>query len=163
MTKRPPVWTHGEEDLKGPYHYRACGLDDVWLMSGYDEEEIDGERVVTVRNLDGLWEAIATYLITRKKILKGKEIRFLRTQLNITQSELARWLGCDSQQVARYEKGENKMPGPADRLLRLLVQEHYSGEASVLDILNALDELDAKIDERQMFSETADGHWKAAA
>lgn len=162
MTKPQTVWIHGGEEFKAPYHYRGCGLDDVWLMSGYDVEEVDGERAVSIRNLEGLWEAIATFLVTRKKVLKGKEIRFLRTQINLTQSELARMLGCDSQQVARYEKGENKMPGPADRVLRMLVREHYDGEVSAKDLLRALDALDATIGDRQFFGETPDGFWKAA-
>lgn len=163
MTKPQDVWVHGGEEVKAPFHYKGCGLDDIWLMNGYDVEKVEGEEVVSVRNLDGLWEAIAAYLVTRKKVLGGKEIRFLRTQLNLTQSELARLLGCDGQQVARYEKGANRMPGPADRVLRMLVREHYDGEVSARDILNALDVLDGRVEERHVFSATPEGCWKAAA
>lgn len=163
MKKPKAMWVHKGEEAKTPYQYRGCGLDDVWLLNGYDVEEIDGERAITVRNLDGLLKAIAQSLVKRKKVLNGKEIRFLRLQLDLTQSDLARAMGCDSQQVARYEKGENKMPGPADRILRMLVREHYEGKVSVREILAALDALDAKISDRQEFSETPEGAWKAAA
>lgn len=27
-----------------PYHYKACGLDSIFLLNGYDVEEHDGER-----------------------------------------------------------------------------------------------------------------------
>ena len=162
MSKNRKLWALSGEEAKAPFHYTACGLDDIWLVSGYDAEELDGERVVTIRNLDGLHAAIGQSLVKRKKILTGKEIRFLRQQLDLTQSQLARFVGCDAQQIARYEKGENKMPGSTDRLLRMLYQEHLGGEISVKALLTALDELDSKISERQLFKETPDG-WKAAA
>src|SRR5580693_2642539 len=110
MKRNQRIWALGAEERKGPYHYTACGLDDVWLVSGYDPEEIDGEAAVTIRNLDNLHAAIGRYLVGRKKLLSGKEIHFLRRQLDLTQSELARLFGCNAQQIARYEKGENKMP-----------------------------------------------------
>lgn len=161
MSNKPSIWLHGGEEIKAPFNYRGCGLDDIWLMSGYDVEEIDGEESITIRNLDGLHDAIAQSLITRKKVLKGKEIRFLRLQLDLTQSELARLIGCDSQQIARYEKDENKMPGPAGRVLRMLVREHFGGTVLVRELLEALEEMDARLEDRQMFSATPDGQWKA--
>ena len=94
--------------------------------------------------------------------MSGKEIRFLRQQMDLTQSELARLIGCDAQQIARYEKGQNRMPGPADRVLRMLYREHLNDTCSTRAILEALDELDGRMDERQIFTETADG-WKSAA
>ena len=163
MNKKPHVWSHEGEQAKSPLQYRGCGLDDVWLISGYDIEEVDDERSITIRNLDGLLEAIAHWLIIRKKVLNGKEIRFLRQQLDLTQSDLARLLGCDSQQVARYEKGENKMPGPAGRLLRMLVREHYHGKISVKEILEALEDLDARLADKQVFDTTPDGEWRTAS
>ena len=66
---------------------------------------------VTVKNLVGLHKAIGRYLAERKKILTGKELRFLRLQMDLTQSELARLVGYDAQQVARWEKGENEISG----------------------------------------------------
>jgi putative zinc finger/helix-turn-helix YgiT family protein len=162
MNNKPSLWLHEGEAAKPPFQWKGCGLDDIWLLSGYDLEECDGEKSVVVRNLDGLHEAIAMFLAEKKKLLNGKEIRFLRQELDLTQSELARLLGCDAQQVARYEKAENKISGPADRLLRMLVREHFDGEVSVKDILRAVDEMDSRSDDRQMFRENIDGNWAAA-
>jgi hypothetical protein len=39
-------------------HYTACGRDDVYLVSGFTRERIDGEDAVTIEDLDGLWKAI---------------------------------------------------------------------------------------------------------
>ena len=157
--KKVFVWQHGREKVKAPFNYRGCGLDGIWLTSGYDLDTVDGEEAVCVRNLDGLHKAIALSLVNRKKMLTGKEVRFLRHQLNLTQSYLARLLGCDAQQVARYEKEASKMPGPVDRLLRMLVQEHFENGLSVLELLRDLDELDAQMNEKQVFTATPDGKW----
>ena len=158
---RSNVWALGAESLKAPYHYRGCGLDDVWLVSGYDLEVIDGEDTVTVRNLDGLLKVIGRYLVRRKKLLSGKEIHFLRKQMDLTQSELARLLGSNAQQIARYEKAENKIPGPADRLLRMIYRDCMDGGVSVREVLEQLDELDSRMNEKQIFQETSDG-WTTA-
>jgi putative transcriptional regulator len=118
---------------------------------------------VTIKNLDGLLDAIGEDLVARKKILSGKEIRFLRHQMDITQSDLARLFGCDAQQVARYEKGQSKIPGPADRVLRLLYLDHKGGTIKVHDLLQALDSMNAKTNDRQVFAKTADGWERMAA
>lgn len=162
MSNDLEVWSLGDEEAKDPFLYKGCGLDDVWLISGYDVEEIDGDQAVVIRNLDGLHRAIGKSLVLGKKILNGKEIRFLRKQMDLTQSELARLVGCDAQQIARYEKGENKMPGPTDRLVRMLYEEQIGGHVAVRDVLKALDELDDRTPERYTFKQTSEG-WKEAA
>lgn len=162
MNHMANVWTLGDQATKEPVRYTGCGLDDIWLASGFEVEEIDGEKAITVHNLDGLQATIGRFLIKRRKILSGKEIRFLRVQMDLTQSKLARLVGCDAQQIARYEKGQNKMPGAVDRLLRMLYREHLNDPDGVQGFLEALDELDAKMDDKQIFTETPEG-WKAAA
>lgn len=156
------VWTRCGDPIKEPIQYTGCGLDNIWLSSGYHVEEVDGENFIRISDLDGLHSAIGRSLTKRKKLMNGKEIRFLRQQMDLTQSELARLIGCDPQQIARYEKGENKIPGPADRLLRMLAREHFNDTIFVRSILEALDQLDGKMDDRQVFTATSDG-WKNAA
>jgi putative transcriptional regulator len=158
------VWHLKGEKAKEPYAYTGCGLDGIYLISGYEVKETPHGRTVTIRNLDGLHRAIGRYLVEYKKLLTGKEIRFLRTEMDISQSELARLIGCDAQQIARYEKEENKISGPADRLLRMIYRNVALSDASihVRDILKELDEMDARSMKKVVFEETAIG-WKAAA
>ncbi len=165
MTNSPRHWFYANDKIKEPFHYKGCGLDDIYLTSGYEITTIDGETSVSIKNLDGLLKAIAWHLVDRKKNLEGKEIRFLRKQMDLTQSELGRFIGYDAQTIARYEKGQSEIPGPADRLLRVLYRDHARGEAtgvSIRDVLKALDELDARMTDKQLFEETPEG-WKAAA
>jgi DNA-binding transcriptional regulator YiaG len=121
MSKRENYCIGGRDHAPKPYHYMECGLPDIYLLNGFSVESHDGEDYVSVENVDGLWKAIGLNLVTRKKLLDPKEIRFLRNQMDMTQSELASLLRVDDQTVARWEKGHAKeMPGPADISLRSL-------------------------------------------
>ena len=48
-----------------------------------------GEQVVTIRNVAGLHKAIATAIVMKRANMTGKELRFLRTEMGMTQAELA--------------------------------------------------------------------------
>ncbi len=156
MTQYPKVWQLGAE-IKEPIPYTGCGLDDIWLVSGYEIETFDGEDAISVRDLDGLHAAIGRSLVRRKKLLTGKEIRFLRVQMDLSQSKLARLVGCDAQQIARYEKGQNKMPGAVDRILRMLYLQHLDDPVAVQSFLETLDQLDSRLRDKQVFTATPDG------
>lgn len=161
MTNNPAIWCHEGESDKEIYHYTGCGLDDVFLASGYELEKTPYGSGVRIKNLDNLHAQIGLYLIKCRKTLNGKEVRFLRHQMDLTQSELARFFGCNVQQVARYEKDQGKLSGPADRILRILFEEHAEQVGSVRDLLTSLDEMDDSYD--QMVFASVDGEWKHAA
>lgn len=157
-------WRHKDEKLKKPLHYPECGLDNVYLVSGYEVVKTPYGKGVAVKNVDALLRAIGTKLATEKKALTGKELRFLRKQMDLTQSELARFVGLNSQQVARWEKGEYEIPGPADRLVRLLFIQHDGGNVDLRRLLRKLEERDAPTKEPLVFEKTAKGwHTKKAA
>jgi len=104
-----------------PLHYTACGLDDVYLVNGFTRETVDGEQFTTIEDMDGLWKAIALHLVTTRKVLAPKEIRFLRKQMDLTQVELANLVRVSDQTVARWEKGQgDTISGPADFMIRVL-------------------------------------------
>jgi DNA-binding transcriptional regulator YiaG len=161
MSKVPNVWTLGTEKIKEPIPWTGSGLDDIWLASGYELDTIDDELVITVRDLDGLIEAIGRSLVERKKLLTGKEIRFLRNQMGFSQSKLAKLVGCDTQQIARYEKGQSKMHGAVDRILRMLYREHLEDPTSIQEFLEGVDEMDGRMADKQVFADTS-GRWMAA-
>ncbi len=165
MNMHKKTWhLHGEEQ-KEPLKYRGCGLDDVFLVSGYDTESTLHGDGVRIRHLDKLHDAIGLFLVTNRKVLNGKELRFLRTQMGLTQSDLARFMGCNAQQVARYEKDQNEVPGPADRLIRLLYKDHVKEAGSRLAIKKVLDTLDRldDVSSSPMVFKQVDSNWKKAA
>lgn len=155
-------WRHRGEKDKEPLLYRGCGLDDVYLMSGYEKEETPDGEGVSIKNLDELHQAIGRYLAQEKKVLSGKELRFLRLQMDLTQSHLARFLGMDSQSVARWEKGQFAIPGAADLVVRALFLELFDNKNTNLkELAQSLEEMDARIEEKTCFENSGKG-WKKA-
>ncbi len=54
--------------------------------------------------------------------MKGRELKAIREQLELTQAEFARELGVTPNSVARWERGEMNIRGPVERLARLLLE-----------------------------------------
>jgi len=109
------AFRHCGESDKQPYHYTECGLDNVYLFSGYDIE-LDPEygETVSVKDAAALHVAIGIALCQTKKTLSGAELRFLRKEMELTQSRLAGLIGSTAQSVARWEKSETPQPTAAD-------------------------------------------------
>ena len=164
MNMHEKTWHLQGEQQKASYNYKGCGLEDVFLVSGYDLEETPYGNGVRVRHIDKLHDAIGLFLVTNRKVLSGKELRFLRNQMGFSQSELARFMGCNAQQVARYEKDQNEVPGPADRLIRLLYKDHVKETGPRLAIKKVLDTLDRLDDSKSapMIFKQVDSNWKKA-
>ncbi len=118
MSTREHFKIEGRAYKREPLRYRECGLDSVFLLNGFRKEVVDGEEFVTIEDLDGLWKAIGLHLVLRRKTFSPQEVRFLRRQMDMTQAELAALLRVSDQTVARWEKGEVNVPGPADFALR---------------------------------------------
>src|SRR5665811_918887 len=59
----------------------------------------DGDTVITILNVKGLHKAIAEGIIAHKAGMSGKEMRFLRTEAGMTQSELAQIVHHDAQSI----------------------------------------------------------------
>lgn len=119
MNKRE-FFRHGREIQLEPLHYTMCGLDDIYLLNGFERKKTAHGDGVTVSAIDGLHKAIGFALITDRKTLTPKELRFLRKEMSLTQAELGGALRLSGQQVARWEKAECEISGPAETLLRLL-------------------------------------------
>lgn len=152
---------------KDPLHYKLCGLDDVYLVSGYDWIPAgDGTCDLVVQDMDGLHRAIANCLVREKKALTGKEFRFLRKQLDMTQLELAIELGTTDQAVARWEKGDSRIPGPAATALRFYylakTEEGILAQVAA-EIVRQLRERDDTPKKRMVFGETDKGWMPMAA
>lgn len=136
--KEPLNFKHMECVERAPYHYTACGLSDVYLYGGYEEEEFDGECYVSIQHVNELHRAIMGALVSRPGDLSGEEVRFLRKEMDLTQAELATLVGVRAQTVARWEKDETEIPGPANVLLRLLTLGHLAGAVDVVQVAQEL-------------------------
>lgn len=105
------------------YHYKACGLDNV-ILEGVDMVQDDaGEKTITIPAVGRLHKVIAAMVVQKPHGLNGKELRFLRTEMGMTQAELANILRCESLTVSRWERDEHPINEAADALVRLLAKE----------------------------------------
>lgn len=115
------------------YRYRECGLDFVYLANGYEIHETDYGTGVAIEAADSLDRAIAAALLRSTKRLSGQCVRFLRSQMDLTQKELADRVGTRRVTVARWEaKPHTPIPGAADRVLRVV----YAGHLNSADLLD---------------------------
>jgi DNA-binding transcriptional regulator YiaG len=158
----PISFAHVDLPDREPYHYKACGLENVYLISGYQERVIGGETYVSIKDVQELHEAIAVALVHHRKLLSGPEVRFIRKYLDLTQRGLAELLAVSDQMVARYEKGQTDLVGPADGILRLLVAEHSGGKVRIRQELERIRSVDDTLDANLTF-ELTDDEWRSAA
>ena len=75
------------------YHYTMCGLDNVWLENGYTEKKTAYGNAVSIDAVEDLHRVIALSLCDKPHRLTGKEFRFLRTTMNMSQGGIAKLLG----------------------------------------------------------------------
>ncbi len=103
-----------------PYNYAECGIKNVMIYGISPVTDDDGDEVVIIKNIKDLHSAIADAVICKGGRMTGEEMRFLRTEMGKTQEELAETIGYDRQQIARWEKGEVKIPHAIDILMRTI-------------------------------------------
>ncbi len=126
------------------YHYTESGLDNVYLANGFEYVNGPNGREVVITDLDGLHEAIGRMLVYTKKDLTGRDIRFLRHEMVMSQKTLAAFLQVSEQAIARWEKGKSDVPKPAEAWIRALYHEHvhHKGVGSIRANLRRLADLE---------------------
>jgi len=143
------------------YHYKTCGLDDIYLENGYKEIETAEGKAVSIHDMDGLHRAIAKEIVGKPRRLSGKEIRFLRVELDMSQRTLGDILGKTDQTVAKWEKEHVKIPKMADLILRKMYMESVDDQSKIKQMIERINTLDQKIQEKALhFSESEEG-WKS--
>lgn len=120
------------------YHYRESGLDNVWLLNGYERHKTSEGPAVSFKNIDGLHDTIARTLVRNTSRLTAKEFRFLRTELDLSQKALGDIIGASEQAIARWERGITQVPAAEDRLLRALYRERADGNARLWEMVLVL-------------------------
>ena len=144
------------------YHYQECGLPNIWLVNGYHEIDTPYGKAVSISDVEGLDKAIAHNLIAYKPKFTGREFRFLRKHLELSQAGLARILGNNEQSIALWEKRGNS-PKWANNVLRLLVAELHGENSRVRETIERFNDMDRDAYEQSLHFEEFDHHWRIAA
>ena len=146
------------DEREGLYHYTECGLDDVWLEGGVLFHDTPYGPGVSIMDVDGLHRVIGLGLCDSVRKLRGREIRFLRIELDLSQKMLGTLLGVGDTTVARWESGRGPITETAQKLLCALYRERATGNAKVAESLERLASLDAE-ERRQMQLTHDEGGW----
>ena len=126
----------------GDYHYTECGLDNVFLVNGFRYEDGPRGPQVIIEDIDGLHRAIGNILVNHCKNLSGKDIKFLRQEMSMSQTTLARLVGVSERAVIRWEKAKaGQVPSVAEAAVRMLCRDfsEEGGTASGKKAQNAQD------------------------
>ena len=129
------------------YHYIECGLSNIRLVNGFEIVETSHGKGVTIYDQEGLHEAIAMELCESESPLSGREFRFLRVQLNMSQKTLGKILNVSDQTVANWEKETHELPRSTDLIMRALFRESRNVESNVQETIRKINEIDRRIDE----------------
>lgn len=109
--------------MQKEYRYTASGLDNVILVGLAECQDDAGEMCVTIPYINQLHTVIARSIVTRKTGMSGKELKFLRTLMGMTQAELAKVVNRDAQTIGRWERDEFENDPNAEALIRLVTAE----------------------------------------
>lgn len=143
------------------YHYTACGLDYVYLINGYHVHETPYGSGVSIDNVDELHRAIADCIITGQQRIRGGELRFLRSMMDISQTRMGQILGLKRSRIAQIE-GEPTAPltSTADNLLRYRYAAFMKEHSVLRDLCDLLDEMEDSLEQKNVVMENEGGHWQ---
>jgi putative transcriptional regulator len=140
MSEPASFYIKGRKRMAEAFHYTAIGLDNIYLLNGVTVEATAYGPMVRIDNVNGLHHAIGLHIVEKAELMTGREFRFLRKQLELTQEELAKIMRVTYPTIANYEKGETASLGPADPLMRdLYLRNVLPGQTRMSTIKPMLD------------------------
>ena len=138
------------DGLPMKYHYTGCGLDYIYLLNGFERHDTAYGQGVSLGDIDVLHDVIALDIIARPQKIRGQELRFIRTMLDLSQDGLAAFLGVDRATIADWEKERGQaIDAGADRALRFfyaLKVEKHDLATKLIDLMNHIDDLKFEAD-----------------
>ena len=104
------------------HHYTESGLPNVWVrcLSGKDDA---GEKTIIIPKINRLHTQIARAIVMSKGALTGAELRFLRSEMGLTQTQLGEFVHRKRLTIARWETEETPVDAAADTLIRILASD----------------------------------------
>ena len=105
------------------HHYTECGLQNVFIVGIQRMVDDEGDEVVLVPAINQLHRVIAEGIVSHPKGINGAELRFLRSEMGYTQSELAALVHRDKQSLGRWERSETEIDSASEAVIRKLAME----------------------------------------
>lgn len=125
------------------YNYIESGLTNVFIHGLEPTIDDDGDQVIEIPFVAALHAEIARGIVEREGQIDGPELRFLRTEMGLTQSQLAKMLDATGQTVGRWERDEVVIPAlPETIIRRLAVEKLLNSYAESIEELVRLSQAD---------------------
>lgn len=105
------------------YHYTECGLDNVYIEGLNPCTDDEGDEIIAIPAVAQLHTAIAHGLVEKPFKLTGKELRFLRSEMGLTQVALGEILHVTGLTISRWEREECELDSNAETVVRILANE----------------------------------------
>jgi DNA-binding transcriptional regulator YiaG len=134
------------------WHYTQCGLDNVWLDGGYEVKDTPYGKAVAVHDVDGLHALLARQLARDAGPLTGKQFRFLRSWLGMTQEALAGMMGVTVGALSLWER-KDSVPRINEKLLRLMVLAKVDGNTPLHDAIERVNTVHKLVNQKFVVSE----------
>lgn len=144
------------------YHYTESGLPNVWL-SGIEIRETAYGPATFIPAVEDLHQLIGMSIAEANRQMTGAEVRFLRTELDLSQRALAGLLAVQENTVRRWELGKGDIPGIAQRALAGFYVETVSETGSLRDIMLKFAQTDRELTEATMKFRRVGEEWVAPA
>ena len=99
------------------HHYKACGLPNIWIRCRCVIDDA-GNKTFIIPNIRGLHKLIAYSVVHSGGALTGAELKFLRSEMNMTPAELGKLVNRTGATIARWERGANPPDKDAEKVIR---------------------------------------------
>ena len=84
--------------------------------------------------------------------MTGKELRFLRVLLSLSQQGIAKMVGTTDQSMSLWER-KGHVPISADALVRLLVLEKLTGDGKISEVIHRINVVERLVNQRIVATE----------
>lgn len=143
------------------YHYTTSGLDNVWLQNGYTVKQTPYGEAVSVVDADALHGMLAICLTKKAGRLTGKEFRFLRTMMCLSQQALASMMGVSEQALSLWERN-NRVTQSGDAVVRMLILEKLEGDGKMSKVIERVNTVE-RLCNQQIVARARSHKWTARA
>jgi len=150
--------------VRKDYQYIESGLDNVWISGGFEIVKSPYGDSLRIKDVDGLHKCIANCLVHKPELLTGREFRFLRVELDLSQATMAEIFGRDERTIREWETGQDPVKEPANRLVRFIYKQRFTPDANFEELsksIRKLQALDRKVHEMKFERKNAEKGWVA--
>ena len=106
------------------YHYTECGLDNVLIKGMPVMIDDDGDEIIDITGINILHALIVLDLALKDGAWTASELKFVRSELGLTQSQLGQLVDKDRQSIARWEKSTHDIDKTAEIIIRMAAMDH---------------------------------------